>query len=547
MKKPSNQNWHELRQKILGLGEASFRKSHYPSLQQRLVELERFKSLINLCSDLLFIIAIDSHKIVEINESVCRVLGLSKEQILDSPFSHFFSNETTALIHGLFQQFKDGSQKQTVFKADLFPANAPPFPAEIIIRYASIDATRYAAFSIRDITERKKTEQSLLESEEQLRQSQKMESIGLLAGGIAHDFNNLLMIIMGYSDMIMEQITPDHPFYDDICQIQNSVDRATALIQQLLAFSRRQVLQPEIVNLNDLVLRIETMLRRFIGEDIAFITLPATGLPYIEADPGQLEQIIMNLVVNARDAMPTGGRLTIETQSIHLDDQYKIRNQTVKPGNYVMLSVTDTGIGMTPETQARIFDPFFTTKKKGQGTGLGLSTVYGIVKQSEGHIFVYSEPSHGTTFKVYFPVKQITQTPTAQSRQPYDQASNTETVLLLEDEKMVRDLVAKALKMQGFTVLEAGHGDEALQIGHEWQDPIHLLLTDVILPGMSGPDAAKKLLLLHPETRVLFMSGYTDHTIVHHGVLHENVHFIQKPFSTDTLFHKIMTVLQQDA
>jgi PAS domain S-box-containing protein len=379
--------------------------------------------------------------------------------------------------------------------------------------------------------------------EEQLRQSQKIEGIGQLAGGIAHDFNNLLTAITGYSDLTMRRLTAQDPLRQNIEEIKKAGDRAAALTRQLLAFSRKQVLQPKVLDLNAVVSELEKMLRRLIGEDIGLRTALESELGSIKADPGQIEQIIMNLVVNARDAMPKGGKLTIETKNVYLDEDYAKHHIDVSPGPYVMLAVSDTGTGMDKQTQERIFEPFFTTKEAGKGTGLGLSTVYGIVKQSGGNIWVYSEAGAGTTFEVYFPRVDEGAQEYKRSAETGEAIQGTETILLAEDEEMVRKLARRVLEMYGYRVLEAANGGAAFLICERHKEPIPLLITDVVMPEMSGRELADRLAQLRPEMKVLYISGYTDNAIVHHGVLDEGANFIQKPFPTDALARKVREVL----
>jgi|GEM_PF-1215554 PAS domain S-box-containing protein len=387
-----------------------------------------------------------------------------------------------------------------------------------------------------DITDRKKLEN-------QLRQSQKMESIGQLAGGIAHDFNNLLMAIMGYSSLAMRNLPSSDPICADIAEIQKAGTRAAALTNQLLAFSRKQVLQPKILNLNDSILDTDKMLRRLIGEHIEYITIPMANLGHVKADAGQIEQIIMNLAVNARDAMPNGGKLTIETQNIELDTSYCRQHMDVQSGPYVMLAVSDTGHGMDQQTQNQIFDPFFTTKELGKGTGLGLSTVYGIVKQSGGHIYVYSVPGQGTTFKIYLPRVDEPGEVIVPPRASIASMQGTETILLVEDEEIVRSLISRTLRENGYSVIDAGYGSEALEKCNHYPDPIHLLLTDIIMPKMSGRELADCMIQSHPNIKILYMSGYTDNGIIHHGILDQDVYFLQKPFTSEALLQKIREVL----
>ena len=390
-----------------------------------------------------------------------------------------------------------------------------------------------------DVTERRALEQ-------QLRQAQKMEAVGRLAGGIAHDFNNLLMVISGYSEFLLERIGADPTLRGHAQEIANAAERATSLTRQLLAFSRKQMLAPKIVDLNGVVTENVKMLTRLIGEDIDLVMVPGPDIGAVKADPGQIEQVIMNLAVNARDAMPHGGKLTIETANVTLDANYARFHAPVKPGDYVMLAISDTGMGMDADTQAHIFEPFFTTKGL-KGTGLGLSTVYGIVKQSEGYIWVYSEAGKGTSFKIYLP--RFSATGEALATQPAlaadaDQPSpGHETILLVEDEENLRRLARQSLENQGYTVLEAPDGAAAIQISQAHTGPIHLLLTDVIMPGMNGRELANQISPTRPEMRVLYMSGYTENHIGHNGTLDEGITLLQKPFTLPALKAKVREVL----
>jgi len=393
-----------------------------------------------------------------------------------------------------------------------------------------------AIFS-QDITERK-----LLE--EQFLQAQKMESVGRLAGGVAHDFNNLLTAIAGNAELAIEALPADHVVRADLREILNSAERATVLTRQLLAFARKQIIEPQVITLNHLIGNMDKLLRRLIGEDIDLVTLLATDLELVKADPGQIEQVVINLAINARDAMPDGGKLTIETRNVALDQDYAQQHVSVTPGYYVMLAVSDTGIGMDEETRRRIFEPFFTTKEKGRGTGLGLATCYGIVKQHGGNIWTYSEPGHGSTFKIYLPRVDEPAEHLPQTADAHELPRGTETVLLVEDEPAVRALAARVLRERGYIVLEAANGDEALHMAHECAGvPIHLLLTDVVMPHMSGKALAEQLQSLYPTIKVLFISGYTDNAIVHHGRLDAGVEFLQKPFAPSVLASKVREVL----
>ncbi|HVH11056.1 MAG TPA: response regulator [Gemmatimonadales bacterium] len=389
---------------------------------------------------------------------------------------------------------------------------------------------------VQDITEQRQLEGQVLHA-------QKMEAIGRLAGGVAHDFNNLLTVILSYSDMLLEDLAEDAASRPDIDEIRKAAVSASSLTRQLLAFSRQQVLQPVALDVNAVVAGTEKLLRRLVGEDVRLDTALTPELGIVKVDPGQLEQIIMNLAVNARDAMPRGGRLTIETGNVEMDEAYVRGHPLAHPGRYVMLAVTDTGTGMDAATQARIFEPFFTTKEAGKGTGLGLATVYGIVKQSGGSIWVYSEVGHGTTFKIYLPRVDAPLAPAAAALP--EVVGGTETVLLVEDVSAVRAVAREMLERQGYTVLEAADARAAHRFAHEHPGTIHLLLTDVVMPDVSGRELADQLVPIRPQMKVLFMSGYTDDAVVRHGILGEGIAYLQKPLTPKTLARKVREVLNQ--
>jgi signal transduction histidine kinase/ActR/RegA family two-component response regulator len=394
----------------------------------------------------------------------------------------------------------------------------------------------------REIVERHRAELALRQSEGQLRQAQKLEAIGRLAGGIAHDFNNLLTAIMGYGQLARARPTDVGPHLDEVLR---AAERAASLTRQLLAFSRQQVLEPKVLDLNAVITGLDKLLRRLIGEDIDLVTAPALGLGRVKADPGQIEQVIMNLVVNARDAMPAGGNLTIETANVELDEEAAVTRLEVRPGPYVMVAVSDTGSGMTPEVKARIFEPFFTTKEIGKGTGLGLSTVHGIVKQSEGHIEVYSELGHGTTFKVYLPRVEESTEHRPGAIATGGRLEGVETVLVVEDEEAIRRVIGVALRLYGYTVLEAMDGSQAIDIFEGGDPPIDLLITDVVMPLMSGPELALRVAHALPHLKVLFVSGYTDRALIHQGLRQPGTAFLQKPFTPERLARKVREVLDE--
>jgi len=393
--------------------------------------------------------------------------------------------------------------------------------------------------NLRDITEEKKLQ-------DQLSQAQKMEAIGTLAGGIAHDFNNLLTTIIGNAQLALNDISKDDSLRKQIEEIKKAGERSASLTRQLLAFSRKQVIKPVVLDLNEVINETAKMLKRMIGEDIEFQTVLKPELWKVHMDSGQIDQIIINIAVNARDAMPQGGKLTIETTNVDLDKAYfRDHGAEGKPGSYVMLAISDTGSGMDKETREHIFEPFFTTKEIGKGTGLGLSTVYGIAKQNNGFIWVYSEPGQGTTFKIYLPKVKEGAEAEEKERTPVGDLNGSETVFIVEDDDRVRNLARKVLERYGYSVLEAENGEDALRVNEEYEGQIDLMLTDVVMPKMSGRETAERLQPLYPQMKVIYMSGYTDNAIVHHGVLAEGLNFLEKPFTPEGLARKVREVLDR--
>ena len=504
---------------------------------------EKYRDLVENINDILY--ATDEHGTVTyIAPTIESLSGYTTSEIIGRPFSEFVYKEDIPFVLEKFQQDVSGhaepNEYRMLTKSGVVrwvrTSSRPFFRETRVVGLRGVTT---------DVTDRKRAEEESEALREQLRQSQKMEAIGRLAGGIAHDFNNLLTIIKGYSQLSLIELKEDSPLKGSIEQIDKATDRAADLVRQLLAFSRRQILEMRVLDLNTTLANLHNMLRRLIGEDIELTMVLAEDLGRVKTDLGWIEQAIMNLVVNAKDAMPKGGKLTIETANVELDEAYARAHVAVTSGRYVMIAVSDTGAGMTPEVRERLFEPFFSTKEKDKGTGLGLSTVYGIVKQSGGNIWVYSEPGNGSTFKIYLP---RVDEPLEQPREKLlgdELLRGSETIRLVEDEEEVRKLAVRVLERQGYKVLSARDGDEALLVCERHKDPIHLMLTDVVMPGMSGHEVAKRSEPSHPEMKVLYMSGYTDNAIVMHGVLVQGVNYIQKPFTVNGLTKKVREVLEQ--
>jgi PAS domain S-box-containing protein len=483
-------------------------------------------------------------RITRVNRKELEMLGYTAGEMLGKPLWNFFVEEDTTRHVTMAKLAGDVSFHDT-FERTFRRKDGTTLPVLVEDRLLRDKNGQIIGIrsTVEDITERRQTQEALRKSEEQLRQWQRVEAIGRLAGGVAHDFNNLLMTIKGCSELLLNAFDRRDPRREEVEEILKAGERATSLTRQLLAFGRRQVLQPQVLDLNSLVINMDKMLRRLIGEDIQLVTVLDQELWSVKVDPGMIEQVIMNLAVNSRDAMPNGGKLTIETANIIHDENYASRHISMKPGYYVMVAVSDNGCGMDKETQSHLFEPFFTTKEKGKGTGLGLSTVYGIIKQSGGNIWVYSEPSQGTTFKIYLPRVEKTATVYKPKASSPMAPGGTETILLVEDEEAVRTMVSKILRNKGYTVLEAAHSEEAFEISERHEGPIHLMVTDVIMPQMSGPELAERLAPRLPEMKVLYMSGYPDNTIVQHGVLEPGTAFLQKPFTLNALESKVREVL----
>jgi two-component system cell cycle sensor histidine kinase/response regulator CckA len=502
---------------------------------------EYLKTLLDSIHAGIMVIDGETHKIIDVNFYGLEMIGFKKEQISGHVcHEHVCPAEIGKCPVTDLQQTVDSSESV------LIKANGEQIPILKSVVPITRKERRYLIESFVDITERKQVEREKVALEEQLLQSQKMEAIGRLAGGVAHDFNNLLTPITGYSQLAISSLSPSDPMRNDLQEIQKAADRAAALTRQLLVFSRRQSLKPQVLNLNNIILDIGKMLRRLIGEQIELVILPGPNLGSIKLDPSQFEQVIVNLAVNARDAMPNGGRLILETTNVTLDEDYVYQHTGITPGNYIMLAVSDTGTGITDEVKTHLFEPFFTTKEKGKGTGLGLSMVYGIIKQSNGHILVYSESGLGTTFKIYLPRVEEEMTALPRRDDIGYMPKGNETVLLVEDEPLVRGLAIRVLREQGYNVLEAANGMEALNVAQEHVgEKIHLLLTDVVMPQMGGKELADRLKAFRPGIKVLFTSGYTDQAIVQRGLLNPDFSFLEKPFSPSGLVRQVREVLDR--
>jgi len=500
----------------------------------------KFRTIFERVAVGIALVSIDG-QLVESNPALQGMLGYGGKELRNRVFNEFIHPDDAAIDIDLDQELIAGKRDYYQIEKRFIRKGGAVVWGQLNVSLVRGDEGEYpfTICMVEDITERKQLETQFF-------QSQKMETIGRLAGGIAHDFNNLLTVIKGYTQLSLSQIQEGDPCWENIEEIKGAAERAAELTNQLLTFSRRQILDMKVLDLNTIVRGLEKMMGRVIGEDIEMFTVLDDRLGRVKTDPGQIEQVILNLVVNARDAMPAGGKLAIETANVVLDETYARTHIGVTRGSYVMLSVSDTGCGMSPEIKELIFEPFFTTKEEGKGTGLGLSTIYGIVKQSGGNIWVYSEPGRGTTFKIYLPrVEEETGALPVQDETDHLPKGN-ENVLLVEDDPSLRALAARVLRYQGYKVLEATNGHEAIGIAREkFQERIHLLLTDVVMPHMGGRELVKRMKTLHSEIKVLFISGYTDHVITYHTGLKPGTPFLQKPFSPTALAKKVREVLDQ--
>jgi PAS domain S-box-containing protein len=489
------------------------------------------------------IIADEEGKITDLNESSLRMFGYRREELLGQSIETLLPERLRSSHQGHRARYMQNPHARPMgLGMELFARrkDGTEFPVEVSLGPLATKNGTLISGTIVDITERKKIEQ-------QLRLAQRMEAIGQLAGGIAHDFNNLLAVIMGSADIIFDHLPPGDTLARKVELIKNAGSSAADLVRQLLAFSRQQMVQPVVLDVRKIIERTKSMLQRIIGEDIEFKVFVENSVGSVKADPGQIEQVLLNLAANARDAMPRGGRLTIRASNVELDESDKKKHDPVVPGRYVMLAIEDNGCGMDLQTQARIFDPFFTTKELGKGTGLGLATVYGIVKQTGGYIWVYSEIGQGTVFRVYLPRTDKAAQPAEREQTELQELQGSETILVAEDSESLREMAQEYLESMGYNVIAAASGEKALQWAKEFDGPIHLLLTDVVMPEMSGPELANQLASLRPGMKIIFTSGYTDDAIARQGILDPEVAFIQKPYRPRALAKKIRQVLNGSA
>jgi len=508
---------------------------------------EQFRLLVDGVHDYALIMLAPNGIIAVWNKGAERIKGYKAEEIIGQHFSCFFTAEDVARGHP--QEVLDRAVEIGHYEeeGERVRKDGTRIWVYVVVTALRSDNGGLRGFIkvTRDLTDGKRIDQRQRGLEEQIQRSQKMEAFGQLAGGVAHDFNNLLTVISGYSELLLGMLPSNDPKREAVKAVSEAGERAAVLTRQLLSFSRKAILETKVLDLNEVVKETASMLRRMIGEDILLTTVLDPNLNRVKVDPGQMGQVLMNLAINARDAMPQGGKLTVETSNCRLDEAYTAQHLDFKPGNYILLAISDSGSGMTPEVQSHVFEPFFTTKGPGKGTGLGLATVYGIIKQSGGNINLYSELDHGTTFKIYLPVNDEQAQPLGDGRQGALVTGGTETVLLVEDEDAVRAIAMLALQTQGYTVLHAASGKKALGVIEKHRGRIDLLVTDVVMPGMSGRELAETVHRQLPDLKVLYLSGYTDDAVVRHGILQSDVAFLQKPYTPLSLARKVREVLDK--
>jgi PAS domain S-box-containing protein len=515
-------------------------------LQQHEAHVERralrghYDYLSRFANDII-VLTDDAARIVEVNDRGTMAYGYAREELIGMPIESLGAGSGVDAFDVHLQALRE--EESVIFETVHRRKDASTFPVEVSARRIAVEGTVFRQSIIRDITERKHAEEERAKLRDQLEQAHKLESVGRLAGGVAHDFNNLLTVINGYGGMLLDGLGETHALRDAALEICNAGERAAALTRQLLAFSRRQVLDPKVINLNVVVENFVKMLRRLVGEDIEVITALDPSLEQAVADQGLIEQVLMNLATNARDAMPQGGTLLIETKNVDIDEDYAAAHAAAKLGRHVVLTFSDSGVGMDAATRARAFEPFFTTKPRGKGTGIGLATVYGIVQQCNGWIWVYSEVGKGTTFKIYLPPTLESGPVNVDTPARALDLRGTETILVVEDQSEVRKLTVEALKLYGYRVMDAANGDDALHLCRSWPAPIDLMITDIIMPGITGPEVADQLAALRPGTKVLYISGYPEDLVANQGVLDPGVAYLSKPFTAVALAEKVRGVL----
>jgi two-component system, cell cycle sensor histidine kinase and response regulator CckA len=517
-------------------------KKKLKATQEAFIESElRYRRLFETAQDGILILDIKTGLITDVNPFLIKLLDYTREEFVGKALWDIGLFKDIESSKSAFLELKD---KHYVRYEDLplETKDGRSINVEFVSNVYGVKNKKVIQCNIRDITKRKRAEQTA----QQLLQSRQLEAIGQLAGGVAHDFNNLLQVILGYCEMLVDSPNFSEAECRILAKITEAGTSARNLTHRLLAFSRRQVLEPVFMDLNEAVTGINTMLAGLIGDDIELAMSLSPELGTVKADPNQIEQMLMNLAINARDAMPKGGKITFETANITIDETYAQQHLFIKPGRYVLLSVSDTGTGMDAETQSRVFEPFFTTKPVGKGTGLGLSTVFGIVKQSGGTIGVYSEPGHGTTFKIHLPLREEAAIVPVQTKET-EPLGGTEMIFVVDDTSALRELTRLLLEGVGYTVMDSGAPEEALRMATEYVGPLPLLITDVVMPGLSGIELAERFAVVRPDTKVLYTSGYADDAIARHGGLGLDTAFLEKPFTRDALIRKVRKLLDQPA